>query len=129
MNSMDEFKAVWSSDFFGVTVGDLVVVGVVLFIFILMRRFFARTVIDRLKKWTNLTHTDVDDQIIKALQQPLMFLFLIIGLSFAVQWIAFSEEVEDNLVQLLKSLIAFTIFWTLYRVVDPISLFFDRFIK
>ena len=125
---MDEFKAVWTSDFFGVTVGEMAVAAFVLFIFILMRRFFARTIIERLEKWANLTDTDIDDQIIKALQQPLMFLFLIIGLSFVVQWIPFSAKIESHLVQLLKSLIAFTIFWTSYRLIDPVSIFFDRFI-
>jgi MscS family membrane protein len=122
---MDEFKVVWNSDFFGVTVGELAIAAVVLFAFILMRKFFARTVIDRLKRWAKLTETDVDDQIIKALQQPLMFLFFIIGLSFAVQWISFSIHTEEILVQIVKSLIAFTIFWTGYRLVEPISLFFD----
>lgn len=126
---MDEFKAVWNSDFFGITVGELAIAAVILFVFILARKFFARTVIDRLKKWANLTHSDVDDQIIKALQQPLMFLFLIIGLSFIVQWIPFSVKVEDTLVQVIKSLIAFTIFWTGFRLIDPISVFFDRFLQ
>jgi MscS family membrane protein len=122
---MDEFKVVWNSDFFGVTVGELAIAAVVLFAFILMRKFFARTVIDRLKRWAKLTETDVDDQIIKALQQPLMFLFFIIGLSFAVQWISFSLHTEEVLIRIVKSLIAFTIFWTGYRLVEPISLFFD----
>ena len=67
---MNEFKTVWNSDFFGVTVGEMAIAAIVLFLFILMRKFFARTVIARLKRWTNLTETDVDDQIIKALQQP-----------------------------------------------------------
>tara|TARA_B100000315_G_scaffold210567_1_gene206909 strand:+ start:9804 stop:10937 length:1134 start_codon:yes stop_codon:yes gene_type:complete len=123
---MNEFKTVWNSDFFGVTVGEMAIAAIVLFIFILMRKFFARTVIARLKRWSNLTETDVDDKIIKALQQPLMFLFFILGLSFAVQWISFGEHVEEILVRIIKSLIAFTIFWTGFRLVDPISIFFDR---
>ena len=101
--------------------GELAIAAVVLFAFILMRKFFARTVIDRLKRWAKLTETDVDDQIIKALQQPLMFLFFIIGLSFAVQWISFSLHTEEVLIRIVKSLIAFTIFWTGYRLVEPIS--------
>ena len=123
---MNEFKTVWNSDFFGVTIGEMAIAAIVLFIFILMRKFFARTLIARLKRWANLTDTDVDDQIINALQQPLMFLFFILGLSFAVQWISFGEHIEEILVRIIKSLIAFTIFWTGFRLVDPISVFFDR---
>ncbi len=123
---MDEFYVVWNSDFFGITVGELAIAAIVLFVFILMRKFFARTVIERLERWANLTETDVDDQIIKALQQPLMFLFFIIGLSFAIQWISFDAHSEVILIRIVKSMIAFTIFWTGYRLVEPISIFFDR---
>ncbi|MFP6712835.1 MAG: mechanosensitive ion channel family protein [Rhodospirillales bacterium] len=123
---MDEFKTVWNSDFFGVTVGELAIAAIVMFLFILMRKFFAQTVIARLKRWAKLTESDVDDQIIKALQQPLMFLFFILGLSFAVQWISFGVHAEETLIRIIKSLIAFTIFWTGFRLVDPISIFFDR---
>ena len=123
---MDEFKTVWTSDFFGITVGEMATAAVVLFSFILMRKFFARTVIARLKRWANLTETDIDDKIIKALQQPLMFLFFIIGLSFTVNWISFGSHTEVILIRIIKSLIAFTIFWTGFRLVDPISMFFDR---
>ena len=123
---MDEFKVVWTSDFFGITVGEMATAAVVLFIFILMRKFFARTVIARLKRWANLTETDIDDKIIKALQQPLMFLFFIIGLSFTVNWITFGSHTEEILIRIIKSLMAFTIFWTGYRLVDPISILFDR---
>jgi len=123
---MVEFKVVWASDFFGITVGEMATAAVVLFIFIIMRKFFARTVISRLKRLANLTETDFDDQIIKALQQPLMFLFFIIGLSFTVNWISFGNQTEEILLRIIKSLIAFTIFWTGFRLVDPISIFFDR---
>ena len=62
---MSEFELVWKSDFFGITVGELVAAAIVLFGFILMRRFFARAIISRLKIWAELTETDVDDKIIK----------------------------------------------------------------
>jgi len=123
---MDEFRVVWESAFFGVTVGELVTAAIVLFLFIILRRFFARVVIARLSRWASLTKTDLDDQIIKALQQPLMFLFFIIGLSFVIQWISFSVPTEKILVQIIKSLIAITIFWTGYRLVEPIFIFFDN---
>ena len=123
---MDEFKLVWTSDFFGITVREMAVAAIVLFIFILMRKFVARAVISRLSRWAQLTETDIDDKIIKALQQPIMFLFFIIGLSFAVNWISFGPHTEAILIRIIKSLIAFTIFWTGFRLVDPISILFDR---
>ena len=122
------FIEVWSETFLGVSVGQLAIAVIVLLLALLLRRFFARVVIARLKKWTDKTRTDIDDQILAALQQPLMFVFLIIGLSIIVQWIPFGSDAEEVLVKILQSFIAFTIFWTIYRMLDPISVFFDKFL-
>lgn len=126
---MSDFEIVWNSSFFGVTVGEMALASLVLFAFILTRKFFARVVIARLKRWASLTKTDIDDQIVVVLQQPLMFLFFIIGLSIVVNWIAFSSNTEAILNQIIKSLIAFTIFWTGFRLVDPVSILFDKLLS
>ncbi|MBL6864380.1 MAG: mechanosensitive ion channel family protein [Rhodospirillales bacterium] len=126
---MSDFEIVWNSSFFGITVGEMALASLVLFAFILTRKFFARVVIERLKRWASLTKTDIDDQIVVVLQQPLMFLFFIIGLSIVVNWIAFSSNTEAILNQIIKSLIAFTIFWTGFRLVDPVSILFDKLLS
>ena len=126
---MSDFEIVWNSSFFGITVGEMALASLVLFAFILTRKFFARVVIERLKRWASLTKTDIDDQIVVVLQQPLMFLFFIIGLSIVVNWIAFSLNTEAILNQIIKSLIAFTIFWTGFRLVDPVSILFDKLLS
>ncbi len=129
MNELiEQFRIVWNSTFLGVTVGQLAIAVLVLLVFLLLRRFFARVVITRLKTYAGKTKTDLDDKILQALQQPLMFVFLILGLSFIAEWIPFSAGVETVLVQILKSLIAATIFWTCYRLVNPVSVFFDKFL-
>jgi len=128
-NLVELFVKVWNETFVGVSVGQLAVASIVFLLFLFLRRFFARVVIARLKALANKTKTDLDDRILAALQQPLMFLFLILGLSFVNQWIPFSPDLEKVMVQLLQSLIAFTIFWTIYRILDPISVFFDTFLK
>ena len=126
---MSDFEIVWNSSFFGITVGEMALASLVLFAFILTRKFFARVVIERLKRWASLTKTDIDDQIVVVLQQPLMFLFFIIGLSIVVNWVAFSSNTEAILNQIIKSLIAFTIFWTGFRLVDPVSILFDKLLS
>ena len=122
------FIDVWGETFLGVSVGQLAIAVVVLLLALLLRRFFARVVIARLNRWARKTSSEIDDQILAALQQPLMFLFIIIGLSIIVQWIPFGADAEDILVKILQSFIAFTIFWTIYRMLDPISVFFDKFL-
>ncbi len=127
-NFTEQFQIVWDSSFFNVTVGELAIAAVVMLFFLLVRRFFARVIISRLRKMVETTKTKLDDQLLDALQQPLMFLILIFGLSFVVQWIPFNENTEGILVKILKSMIAFTIFWTGFRLIDPISFFFDKFL-
>jgi len=126
---IEQFKTVLDSSFFGVEISQLGVAAIVLLVFILLRRFFARVVLSRLRALVAKTETTVDDQVVEALEQPLMFLFLILGLSLVVQWIPFAPAAEDVLEKILFSLIAFTIFWTGYRLVDPISGFFDKFLE
>jgi MscS family membrane protein len=58
-----------------------------------------------------------------------MFLFLILGLSFVIQWFPFEPSIEKVLVQILQSFVAFTIFWTIFSILDPVSIFFDTFLK
>ena len=125
---LTRFIDVWGETFLGVSVGQLAIAVVVLLLALLLRRFFARVVIARLNSWARKTSSEIDDQILAALQQPLMFLFIIIGLSIIVQWIPFGADAEDILVKILQSFIAFTIFWTIYRMLDPISVFFDKFL-
>jgi MscS family membrane protein len=116
-NLIDQFIAVWNTQFIGTTVGQLAVAAIVLLVFVLARRLFARFVIARPKRLTARTRTTTDDEIVEALQPPLMFLFLIVGLSIVVQWITFDADTEQVLVKILNSLIAFAICWTGYRLV------------
>ncbi|SVB29837.1 uncharacterized protein METZ01_LOCUS182691, partial [marine metagenome] len=126
-NLVELFARVWNETFAGISVGQLAVTAVVLLVFLLLRRFFARFIIARLKALASKTKTEVDDHILAALQQPLMFLFLILGLSFVIQWIPFNPSLERVLVQILQSFVAFTIFWTIFRILEPVSVFFDTF--
>ena len=125
MNLSEVFISVLNETFIGVSVGQLIIAVIVLLLFLLLRRFFVRVVISYLKKLVEKTKTDLDDHILVALQQPLMFLFLILGLYFFLEWMPLPEEFEEVLVQILRSLVAFTIFWTIYRILDPISRLFD----
>ena len=102
-NLIELFITVWNETFIGVSVGQLAIAALVLFIFLLLRRFFARFIIARLRQLANKTDTDLDDRILEALKQPLMFLFFILGLSFVIQWIPFGVELELALVRLLQS--------------------------
>ena len=121
-----EVLYVWETGIGGVSLGDvLTAIGVFLF-FILLRRLFARLVIGLLRRLTKRTKTEIDDGVLTALEAPLRFVFVVVGIYWASQAAVFTSDIEFFLGRLVRSLIAFTIFWALYRLVDPLSHLLDK---
>ncbi len=72
------------------------------------------------------TKTTLDDQVLAAIEQPLEFAFVVVGLYVAGQYVALSDTLAHILAQLVRSMIAVTLFWAIFRVIDPLSSLFDR---
>jgi MscS family membrane protein len=121
-----EVVTVWQTALFGIGVGQVLTALAVFVLFLLLRRVFTRIVLSTLGGITRRTRNSFDDELIKALEQPLRFVFVIIGLYAATQVVSFPDEVEVILSRLVRSFIAFTIFWTLYRCVGPLSFLIDK---
>ena len=118
--------AVWSTGMFGVSLGEVLLAVVVFFLFLFARRLFSRFIIRTVKTVTARTKTTIDDEILSAIEDPLRFVFVVVGVYAAGQVAPFPEVVNDFLERLVRSLIAFTIFWTLYRCVEPLSFLLDK---
>ena len=121
-----QVAAVWSTGIAGVSLGEVLSAVVVLFLFLVARRLFSRFIIRALTALTARTRTTIDDQILKAIEEPLRFVFIVVGVYAAGQIAPFPEAVSAFLDKLVRSLIAFTIFWTLYRCIEPFSFLLDR---
>ena len=121
-----ELQAVWDIGVFGTNLGEIFQAFGIFLLFIFARRLFFHTVMKSLKLLAKKTQTDIDDQVIAALEQPLEFAFVVIGLYVAGQFVLLSDTAAHLLTQFVRSLIALTLFWAIYRVVDPLSALFDR---
>ena len=121
-----EVVTVWQTAVFGIGVGQVLSALAVFILFLLLRRVFTRIVLGPLGSITRHTKNDFDDELIAALEEPLRFVFIIIGLYAATQVVSFPEEINVLLTHLVRSLIAFAIFWTLYRCVAPLSFLIDK---
>lgn len=121
-----EIITVWQTAVFGVGVGQVLSALAVFLLFLLLRRVFTRVVLATASGITRRTKTNFDDELIAALEQPLRFVFIIIGIYAAAQVISVPENIEILLSRLIRSLIAFAIFWTLYRCVGPLSFLIDK---
>ena len=121
-----EVLKVWDAGIFGTDLGNVFLAAGIFLLFLFARRIFFRTIMHSFKLMARKTKTDLDDQVLTAIEQPLEFAFVVIGLYVAVQFVTLSETLAYIFAQLVRSLIAVTIFWAIFRVIDPLSSLLDR---
>jgi MscS family membrane protein len=121
-----ETQRVWNEAVFDVGVGAILLGLLVLLVFVLARGLFSKLVIGSLRKLTERSKTEFDDDLLAAVERPAKFLFVVLGLYVAVAVAALPADVDLFMTRLVRSLIAFTIFWTLYRVLQPLSFLFTK---
>lgn len=113
---------VWNTGVFGYSIGDALVALGIFLAFYLLRGFFARFVFSFLDRWVKNTSTKFDDYLHSALIEPLRFGFVIVGVFFALDFLNMqgtAAVIADNVI---RSLIAFAIFWALHNAINPLSL-------
>ena len=121
-----EVVTVWQTAVFGVGIGQVLLALLVFLGFLLLRQVFTRIVLAAMSGITRRTKTGFDDDLIEALEQPLRFVFVIVGIYAATRVVSLPEQADLAVTRLIRSLIAFTIFWTLYRCVTPLSFLIDK---
>ena len=116
-----EIMAVWNRGVFGVETDRVLLAIAVFILFVFLRGLFTWVVIATLGRLTKRTETTVDDQILAAMKEPLRFTFFIAGLFFASRIAPLPEAVDEYTTRIIRSMIAFTIFWAIYRMAVPLS--------
>lgn len=117
---------VWQHGLYGADVGKIIVAAGILIGFLVIRRLFTLIVINRIKHWTKGTDTEFDDQIVMALEKPIRFVPVVMGVFFSAEYLELTGLLDTIAVNLERSLIAFVIFWSLFNGVQPLSLLFRR---
>ena len=130
MDSATDFwrhvEVVWHTGVGGVDLGHVLIALGVFLLFLVLRRVLARGLIELLRKISRRTKNEIDDAILVALEAPIRFLFVVVGVFAATRVAPLPEDVLFILDRLVRSLIAFTIFWSLYQLVEPLSHLVDR---
>ena len=121
-----QVHTVWESGVFGMSIGDIVLALSIFLGFLFARRLFFRTVTASLRALTRRTKTTLDDLLLEAIENPIEFAFVIVGIYVAAHSTPLPEQASHILGSLVRSLIAFTIFWAIFRALDPLSVLFDR---
>lgn len=117
----DQVVAVWRMDVLDVSVDRLVIAALLLAVFVLLRKIFAHFIVGALKRLAKRTKTRWDDLVLDALEQPLTFLPVALGVFLAAQALGLQGAAASAANKIDQTLIALTIFWSLFRLVDPFA--------
>ncbi len=133
MNELTEFWVlvadVWNNGVVGIDVGRMLSSAAIFIGFLLFRKLFSRWVLTWLKSFAQKTMTKADDVAIETLENPIRFTIVVMGVFFATQHLELPgiyAEIAENIV---RSLIAFTIFWGFLELIRPLSGFLTRLEK
>ena len=121
------FNDVWQEGIFGINASEVIIGLIIFLIFYVLRRLFARLLINRLNKIVSKTSTNIDDTVIQVIEGPLKFLPIVLGFFIASSYINFSSESQTFIDLLNRTLITIFIFWLLHQLVIPFSFVIKNF--
>lgn len=114
-------KEVWGNGLYGVDIGQIVTAIGILALFLILRNLITRFFVNRIKNLAKKTKTELDDTVIEAVEEPIRFIPVLLGIFFATSSLDLDTQSSEFASNINRSLIAFVIFWALYRASDPVS--------
>jgi len=128
INSFKElFLDVWNEGVLGLNASEIIIGIIIFLLFYVLRRLFAKFIINKLSKLVNRTSTKVDDTVVNVIEGPLKFLPIVIGFFVATSYIRLSIEVQDFIDLINRTLITVFIFWLLHQLIIPFSFIIKNF--
>lgn len=121
-----QFLDLYQQTIWNISIGEVITAFLVILFIFLLRKLFARGVLAYLQRFVTTTDTQVDDKLFAVLEAPLKFLFIILAFYIASKILTLPPTVVVFFDRIVGSLIAFTVFWLLYRSVEPFSFLFER---
>ncbi len=115
---------VWHKGLYGIDIGRILLALLIFLGFLIIRRLFARVVVNRLAAFSARTKTELDDEAIQVLKKPIAFIPVVMGVFFATNFLPLSgalAQIADNTV---RSLVVIVIFWIAINLIRPLSVIF-----
>ncbi|MEQ9556109.1 MAG: mechanosensitive ion channel family protein [Rhodospirillales bacterium] len=117
---------VWQHGVVGIDVGRMAVALLIFLLFMMLRGLLTRFLMGWLRMMTKRTPWTLDDQILATIEPPVRFVPIVMGLFFSFQVLKLEGMPDQMASNLVRALIAFTIFWALYRAITPLSVLLHR---
>lgn len=118
---VDLVRDVWQHGVFGIHISDTLLALLVLGVFLLFRNLLTRFVLAACRRAAARTSTRIDEQMLAALEPPIRFIPVVMGIFFATSILDVERDAESFFQTMNRSLVAFTLFWGFYRLVDPLG--------
>lgn len=116
----DHVIAVWNTTIFEFTTGQLVVTALIIAVGWLARAGLAGVLFVALHKWADKTNSQIDDKIIDSAKGPIKLIPLIIAFALAATVLNLEGQAAAVMANIIRSLIAITIFWAFHNAVAPL---------
>ncbi len=130
MEALNEFwllvRGVWNEGLLGATVGQILVAVGIFAVALVVRPLFTRLVLSNLQMLTRRTRGTLDDLMVEAVSPPLRLVPVILGLYLAFRTLGMAPQYWEVLVTIVRSLVAFAIFWAIFRAITPASMMLER---
>ena len=116
----DIISNVWEQGLFGIGVTEIIVSVLIFITGAIARAFFVGSILKRIEKLTADTESEIDDVLLESLKKPLGYIPLTIAIYLIAVYLPLSGMAELFATNLIKAMIAFTIFSALANSVAPI---------
>ncbi len=115
------FLEVWNTGVLGYSIGHVLLAAGIFLVFYTLRGLFTKLVLSVLRRWVSKSKTTLDDQLVDVLAGPFRLLFVVLGIFFALNAIELEGMLDQFANNLVKTLIAYVIFWGLYNSIGPMK--------
>ena len=123
-NAYEYVEVLWREGVFGLSYGEmLTAIGIILLAFII-RGLFARTVVRYITRAAAGTKTNLDDALVTTISAPLKLVPIIAGVYIATQVVDLPDTAQSIADNILRSMVALSVFWTLNRAVGAFAFLF-----
>ena len=129
LHFFDLCKDVWQNGFMGIDIGQFLIAMAIFLCFLVLRRLFASFVMKRIHRLTKKTRTELDDNLIAALEKPLTFVPVVLGLFFATEYLSLKGDLDLFSDKVLRSLVVGLLFWFMVNTVQPFSFLLGKLEK
>jgi len=114
------FTNVWEEGFLGIGITEIIVSMLIFIAGAISRAFFVGRVLNWLEKLTAHTDSELDDVLLESLKKPLGYIPMTVALYFIAVYLPLSGMADTFATNIVKAMIAFTIFSALANSISPI---------